>query len=72
MANNRKQRITPDSITDNQIKPVATPVNKLQTFRPDLSEAQKSKQTYGNSKFSLVNNIEFIFDKKRNKRHCRR
>lgn len=46
MANNRKQRITPDSITDNQIKPVATPVNKLQTFRPDLSEAQKSKQTY--------------------------
>lgn len=46
MGNNRKQRITPDSITNNQIQPVATPVNKLQTYKPDLSEAQKSKQTY--------------------------
>lgn len=48
MANNRSNngRITPDSVLDNKIEVAATPVDKQQTFRPDLTSAQKSKALF--------------------------
>lgn len=48
MANNRSNngRVTPDSVVNNAIQVSATPVNKLQTFRPDISNVQKTKATY--------------------------
>jgi len=48
MANNRSNngRLTPDSVLDNKIEVAATPVDKQQTFRPDLTSAQKSKALF--------------------------
>lgn len=45
MANNNS-RIVPDTVQKTQFEIASTPVNKLETFRPDLSEAQRTKAIY--------------------------
>lgn len=39
-------RITPDSVQNTQLQPVASPVNKQREYRPDSSDAQKTSQLY--------------------------
>ena len=43
---NRNQRVTPEVTQAFQLDVAATPVNKLQTYRPDYSEAESTKAMY--------------------------
>lgn len=40
------QRVTPEAVENFQIQPVATPVNKLEKFVPDVESAARTKSTY--------------------------
>lgn len=43
---NKNQRITPETTQDFTLEVAATPVNKLQTYRPNLTQAESTKAFY--------------------------